>query len=160
MKITNVKPADLDQLMKIEQAGFTPDEAATKTAMRQRIEMIPDTFLVARDNERVLGFVNGPVISQRYLTDDLFATVVSNPKTGGFQSILGLAVSPQFQHHQIASKLLTALPQSAQKQQRKGITLTCLARLVPFYDQNGYVAEGISDSNHGGEVWHNMTKIF
>lgn len=39
---------------------------------------------------------------------------------------------------------------------RDGITLTCLGRLVPFYELNGFTDEGLSDSTHGGEVWHNM----
>ncbi|WP_137596859.1 GNAT family N-acetyltransferase [Paucilactobacillus kaifaensis] len=160
MEITNVKATDLEQLMKIEQAGFTPDEAATKLAMKQRIEMISDSFLVARTKKQVMGFVNGPVIKQRYLTDDLFTTVVPNQKTGGFQSILGLAVAPQFQHQKVASELLTMLAQTAKDHRREGITLTCLARLVNFYEQNGYTDEGISSSTHGGEVWHNMVMIF
>lgn len=160
MYITHANLVDLNRLMEIEQAGFTPAEAASKAAMLQRINVIPDSFLVARDEKQVLGFVNGPVITQRYLSDNLFATVNPNPQKGGFQSILGLAVAPQFQQQHIASELLTQLAKIALDRQRVGMTLTCLARLVRFYEHNGYVDEGISSSTHGGEVWHNMVKIF
>ena len=160
MKITTAKPADLSQLMDIERAGFTTAEAATETAMKQRIEIIPDTFLVARNDDQVLGFVNGPVIKPRYLTDDLFETVMPNQKFGGFQSVLGLAVDPKFRHQNIASQLLAEFSKIAKKSRRDGVTLTCLTRLVGFYEQNRYIDEGQSSSTHGGEIWHNMVKIF
>lgn len=34
-------------LVEIEQQGFTPEEATKKEAFIQRIQQIPDTFLVA-----------------------------------------------------------------------------------------------------------------
>lgn len=35
---------DLDRIMVIEESGFTPEEAATREAMAERIAVIPDTF--------------------------------------------------------------------------------------------------------------------
>lgn len=156
MKITRVQKADLGQIMLIERAGFTPAEAASKNAMQDRIRVIPDSFLVARDQGEVLGYVTGPIINQRYLTDDLFDQVKPNPATGGVQSILSLAVAPQSQGMGIAGQLLNQLAQNAEIAGRSAITLTCLERLVEFYGRSGYVDEGISSSTHGGEVWHNM----
>lgn len=157
MKITNAKSADIDEIMTIENSGFTTDEAATEPAMAERIEVINDTFLVAYGDEgEVQGYVVGPVVRQRYLTDDLFEKVVNNPEKGGFQSVLSLAVSPAAQHQQIGSKLMERLIDDTRIAKRDGITLTCLGRLVPFYELNGFTDEGLSDSTHGGEVWHNM----
>lgn len=157
MQITHANITDLAQLMLIEQAEFTTAEAASEEAMLERIKTIPDTFLVSRDKDgNVTGFIMGPVINQRYLTDDLFEHVTENSVAGGFQSVLSLAVSPDYRGQGIAGQLLNELADVAKKAKRKAVTLTCLDRLVAFYEQHGYTDEGISSSNHGGETWHNM----
>ncbi|CUS25516.1 N-acetyltransferase GCN5 [Paucilactobacillus oligofermentans DSM 15707 = LMG 22743] len=161
MKIRHAKVADLPALMRIETSGFTPEEAATEVSMAERIQVIADTFLVANDETgNVQGFIVGPVVKQRYLTDDLFDQVTTNEMMGGFQSVLSLAVSPEAQHQQIGSKLLKQLIKDAKKAQRIGITLTCLERLVPFYELNGFANEGLSNSTHGGEIWYNLVLEF
>lgn len=69
---------DLDRIMVIEESGFTPEEAATREAMAERIAVIPDTFILATDQEgTILGYVVGPVIKDRYLHDDLFRGINS-----------------------------------------------------------------------------------
>lgn len=47
------KEEDIDRIMQIENAGFTADEAASKTAMMNRIHTISDSFIVAV-NERIV----------------------------------------------------------------------------------------------------------
>ena len=155
----NITPAqlkDLDQIMIIENAGFSLDEAASDVSMAERIRLIPDTFLVARDGDTVLGYVVGPALNQRYLTDELFEKSTPNSPDDVFQTILSLAVSPDHQKKGVAGQLLTALKDVAIFQHRQAITLTCLARLVTFYEAHGYVNEGVSASTHAGEVWYNL----
>ena len=156
-----IKPATLSvltEIMAIENAGFTPDEAATEAAMKARIQQIPETFLVAYENEQVLGYVVGPASSQRYIDDSLFEQVVPNQAGADFQTILSLAVRPDCQHQQIASHLLLALEKVAKSQGRKAVTLTCLERLIPFYEAHGYINEGQASSTHAGEIWYNLVK--
>ncbi|MDO5520947.1 MAG: GNAT family N-acetyltransferase, partial [bacterium] len=43
---------------------------------------------------------------------------------------------------------------------RKGLVLTCKERLVHYYATFGFVDQGISDSEHGGVVWHEMRITF
>lgn len=142
--------------MTIENVGFTPDEAATNAAMQARIAQYPDTFIVAVEQNQVLGYIVGPAIDQRYLADELFDHAQPNPVSARYQSVLSLAVSPAAQHRGLGSQLLTVLKKVATVQQRSGITLTCLKRLVPFYEANGYVNEGVSESSHAEEVWYNL----
>lgn len=156
LKFRSAQPADLTQIMRIENAGFTPDEAATQTAMQARIAQYPDTFIVAEENDQVLGYIVGPAIDQRYLADDLFVDAQPNPESAKYQSVLSLAVSPTAQHRRLGSQLLAQLKTVATSQHRQAITLTCLKRLVPFYEANGYVNEGVSASSHAGEVWYNL----
>ena len=154
--INPAQPQNLGQIMTIEKAGFTPAEAATEASMAERIRLISDTFLVAKDGDTVLGYIVGPAFDQRYLTDALFDKSTPNSPTDRYQTVLSLAVSPDHQQGGLGSQLLTALAQVARQQHRQAITLTCLQRLVPFYERNGYVNEGVSASAHAGETWYNL----
>jgi hypothetical protein len=72
MIIRQVEEKDLNQLITLENKGFTPEEDASKDAFITRINTIPDTFIIAQENEEIIGYVNGPVISAPFITDDLF----------------------------------------------------------------------------------------
>ena len=151
------KEDDIDQIMQIENAGFTVDEAASKTSMMDRIHTISDSFIVAiNEKDCPIGYVVGPIISKRYLSDDLFESTCPNQPFGGYQSILSLAVAPDYRNCQIGSKLLSALEEQCRLQNRKGITLTCLKSLIPYYKKHGYQLEGLSDSQHANVAWYNM----
>ncbi len=151
------KEDDIDQIMQIENAGFTADEAASKSAMMDRILTISDSFIVAvNEKDYPIGYVVGPIISKRYLSDDLFESTRPNQPFGGYQSILNLAVAPDYRNCQIGNKLLSALEEKCRLQNRKGITLTCLESLVPYYKKHGYQLEGLSESQHAGVAWYNM----
>ncbi|MBP1933209.1 GNAT family N-acetyltransferase [Ammoniphilus resinae] len=158
VNIRNVEWTDLPRLVAIEHQCFPKEEAATKTAFEERIQRIADSFFVAVVDNQVVGLVNGPVISQPFITDDLFSDIKDNPPTGGHQSILGIAVAPLFQNRGIASALLAHLERSAKEKQRDTVTLTCKEELVYFYERKGYQNRGVSNSQHGGVTWYNMTK--
>lgn len=151
------KEDDIDQIMQIENAGFTADEAASKTAMMDRIRTLSDSFIVAiNETDCPIGYVVGPIISKRYLSDDLFESTRPNQPFGGYQSILSFTVAPGYRNCQIGSKLLSVLEQQCRLQNRKGITLTCLESLIPYYKKHGYQLEGLSESQHAGVAWYNM----
>lgn len=67
MIIRQVEEKDLNQLITLENKGFTSEEAASKDAFITRINTIPDTFIIAQENEEIIGYVNGPVIQLRLL---------------------------------------------------------------------------------------------
>jgi ribosomal protein S18 acetylase RimI-like enzyme len=159
ISVRNVLPTDIEQLLIIENEGFTIEEAATKEIFLERIRIIPDTSFVAEENGKILGFINGPVINQPYITDDLFKEIEANPKTGGYQSVLGLAVLKQARNQGIAKKLIEKMEELVEENEREGITLTCKKELVPFYEKFGFVNHGMSDSKHGGVSWYNMVKL-
>lgn len=148
---------DLDEIMFIEHSGFTPAEAAARTSMAERIDQISDTFLVAKDDAgHVVGFIVGPADNRRYIDDALFEKTLPNHTDDQYQTVLSLATHPDYRGRGIAGQLLDHLAQVATQQHRSAITLTCLERLVPFYEKHGYQNEGVSASAHAGEVWYNM----
>lgn len=150
MQLRAVTEADLSSLIKLENEGFTSDEAATPEALKERIGKIPDTFIIAENAGQILGYINGPVITQRYITDDLFETSERNPEYGGYLSVLGLVVSKSSQGQGIAGQLLKAFEDLARQHSRHAVTLTCHEALVPFYEHYGYINEGASTSQHAG----------
>lgn len=158
INIRNVRLEDLSELIEIEQLCFSEEEAATKQAFEKRIKLIPDSFFVAEENGKLIGLVNGPVINEAFITDDLFSEITENPSTGGHQSILGLAVAPQSQNKGIASKLLSHIEKVSKENHRVSLTLTCKENLIHFYENHGYVNNGISSSTHGGVKWYSMSK--
>ncbi|MDM5686271.1 hypothetical protein P7996_15850, partial [Staphylococcus aureus] len=42
---------------------------------------------VAEKNDEVIGYINGPVIKERYISDDLFKNVSINNSEGGYISV-------------------------------------------------------------------------
>ena len=155
--VSSPRLEELDRLIEIENAGFTPDEATTPEAFRPRIATIADSFISARNEAgEIVGYIVGPVVGSRYITDDLFKTTVPNPTTGGFQTVLSLAVHPDYRGKGISTLLLNELARVSRAAKHQAITLTCLAELVPYYEKNGYVNEGVSESQHAGEVWYSL----
>lgn len=75
MVLRKVIMQDLDQIIALENIGFSPEEAATPEALKLRIVQIQETFIVAEKNDEVIGYINGPVIKERYISDDLFKNV-------------------------------------------------------------------------------------
>ncbi|MFS0932772.1 GNAT family N-acetyltransferase [Enterococcus casseliflavus] len=90
------------------------------------------------DDDQPIGYVVGPIIQERYLYDELFKKNSLNPSSGGYQSILSLAVAPEYRHCGFGGKLLKQFILQCNEQQRTGITLTCLEPLIPFYKKYGY----------------------
>lgn len=157
--LRNVQAADLEQLLLIENEGFPIEEAATKEAFVQRIQLIADTFIVAEADGKIVGYMNGPIIPQPYITDDLFKEIKENPKRGGYQSILGLAVSRQVRGQGMTKVLMKKMEELVIRNEREGITLTCKQELISFYEKLGFVNHGISESAHGGVTWYNLLKL-
>ena len=157
-QIRMVKKEDLADLVVLENRCFLKEEAATEEAFKKRIETISDSFFVAEVEGVIVGLINGPVIETPYITDDLFSEIKVNPLTGGHQSVLGLAVSPEYQNQGIAGALLANLEKYAKEKHRETITLTCKKDLVGFYEKHGYDNQGVSSSEHGGVTWYNMVK--
>jgi GNAT superfamily N-acetyltransferase len=156
-----VEMADLAEVMAIERLDFSAEEAASESSMLERIERIADSFVVAKNADgRVVGFITGPVTAARYLTDDCFVHSEKNPATSGWQKVISLAVHPDFEGMGIARGLLTKLIEIARAAGRAGISLTCHDYLIPFYEKNGFVNEGISDSHLADEVWYDLVLEF
>jgi len=154
--IRNAKSDELDEIYAIEAECYTEAEAAAKDAMGQRIKINNETFLVAELGGKIVGHINGPAVESGYVVDDLYKETLPSIKTGGVQTVLGLAVCPDYRRHGIAGKMLNELANIARANNRKYITLSCKDELIKYYEKQGYTKVGKSDSCLGGEVWYDM----
>ena len=133
MEITKVTLKDLPEIVRIENLGFTPEEAGTKEQYQDRIEKLQDTFLVARIDEQIAGFVVGPAVKEKFVEDWMYENTPKNLPTGGNQIIFTIAVDPKFRGHSISGKLLKAMEDNTREAQRESISLTSLEKNLPFY---------------------------
>lgn len=56
-----------------------------------------------------------------------------------------------------ASALIEQLVSQTREQGRTGVILTCKQELIGFYEKLGFELDGVSESTHGGAIWHDMT---
>lgn len=133
MKITNVTMKDLPNILRIEKLGFNEQEAGTEQQYRDRIEQLKDTFLVAKDGDKLVGFVVGPITSQEYVEDWMYQNTPQSIAEGGNQIIFTIAVDPDYQGQHVGSQLLEAIEKLARQHHRQSISLTSLEKNLPFY---------------------------
>ncbi|MEA5085039.1 hypothetical protein SDC9_57621 [bioreactor metagenome] len=155
-----VRPAslnDLERIADIESTCFPEKEAADYKSLIERIMAFKRSFLVAEQENKIIGFINGSVAKQKKLTDELYRSIELHDDAAPYQMIFGLAVDPSVQHQGIAALLMKKFIEQAQESHKAIITLTCKKKLIPFYEQFGYLDEGKSVSSHGGACWYDMT---
>ena len=70
--------------------------------------------------------------------------------------ITGLEVRPEYRHMGLATRLMEQFIERERWKGRKRIVLTCLEKLVPFYESMGYRKIGLSKSTLGGAAWYEM----
>ncbi len=160
IEIRTVQPEDLERLTLIESICFPPEEAADSEKISSRLKTFPEHFFVLTENQQIAGFINGLVYDSPVLIDEMFEDASLHDENGGYQMILSLAISPEYQHKGYGKQLLQQFITSARLQNRKGITLTCKAELISFYAESGFVNQGKSDSVHGGFEWYEMRILF
>lgn len=142
MIIRRVTMDDLEEVVNLESAAFKMTKEQTRNDMIGRIENYPDTFLVEQEDGKVIGHIFGPAFNKRYIEDELYFNNHPNQKDDRYQMILSLAVLPAYRKQGIATKLIEALAQEARKQNRQAISLTCLPKLIKFYEKRGFHNEG------------------
>lgn len=151
---------DLAALKIIEDACFPEAEAATLESLSERLQLFPESFLVAEADGELVGFVNGAVIDEPIIRDAHYHEAALHNPDGAYQSVFGLDVSPAHRRQGIAEKLLTALINVARQTGRKGLTLCCKEEKIPYYEKFGLVNSGKSSSTHGNAVWYDMILHF
>lgn len=160
MIIRNGNLNDIDAITNIETECFPPEQAATRVTFEKRLKVYPNHFWVMEHNGKIVSFVNGMTTNEENLTDELMENPHLHNEKGRWLMIFGVATAVSCRKKGCASLVMKRVIEDTKKENRSGIVLTCLDRLIPFYEQFGFVNEGVSQSIHGGVQWNSMRLCF
>ena len=161
MNIRNGRISDVDELTAIEAECFPAAEAAERKSFEDRLKHYAYHFWILEDdNGKIISFVNGMVTDEEHLTDKMYENASMHNENGAWQMIFGVNTLPEYRKKGYAEAVLRNVISDAKKQERKGLVLTCKEKLIHFYGKLGFVDEGVSGSEHGGVVWHEMRLTF
>ena len=94
LDIHNASIKDLDRIYELETACFSPAEAATYEALKQRLEVFPNHFwLLERDGELV-AMVNGMTTNNEKLEDRMYRDASLHNEDGKYQMMFGVETRP------------------------------------------------------------------
>ena len=160
MKIRTAAIQDLDAVTALEAVCFPPAEAASKESFRTRLEAFGDHFWLLFDGDVLVSMVNGMVTNLPDLADAMYHDAGMHDPKGTWQMIFGVDTHPDYQRKGYAGQVLNRAIADAKEQGRAGLVLTCKDALVHYYAKFGFEDEGVSESTHGGVVWHQMRLTF
>ncbi len=161
MIIRSASIDDLDQIHQIEKECFPIAEAATKEQLKERLHYYSNHFCLLFENNQLISFIDGFVTNEKDLTDQMYEEASMHDEFGDWQMIFGVNTHPAYQHKGYAREVMNAFLSDAKKQGRKGVVLTCKKKLLSFYEQFGFVNEGITNQSvHGNVQWYQMRLIF
>ena len=161
MEIRTATMNDLEKIAAVEAECFPVAEAATREEFAERLKYYGNHFWLMFDENKLVAFVDGFVTDERDLTDEMYEKAFMHNEDGAWQMIFGVNTIPSYRKRGYAGQLLERAIEDAQKQERKGLVLTCKNKLVPYYSKFGFKNEGVSDKSvHGGVVWNQMRLTF
>ena len=154
--IRNATIEDLDGIARIEEICFPSQEAASREILKGRLICYPEHFWLLFEDDILISFIDGFVTNERDLKDDMYDSPKMHDEAGDWQMIFGINTLPEYRKRGHASYLIEHVINEAKAHEKKGVVLTCKEKLIPFYERQGFVNEGISSSVHGDSVWYQM----
>ncbi|KJQ62484.1 GNAT family N-acetyltransferase [Streptococcus oralis] len=131
--------SDLEEVLAIEEANPSSEEAFSRQSLEESIRKTAGTFLVAGDENELLGYVLGEVKS-------------IHPK---WIEIKSLTIHPDHWGQGLGTLLLAALKQVTVELDYQGILLQSPDELLSYFEMNGFVEEEVTESHYGcGSEWY------
>ena len=156
MTIRYAVTADVPALSAVEAECFPPAEAATAAEFAERVAYYGNHFWLMYDGDKLISFVDGFVTDDADLTDEMYENAAMHNENGAWQMIFGVNTIPECRKKGYAGQLIRCAIEQAKKEGRKGLVLTCKDKLLHYYENFGFVNEGVSKSVHGNVVWYQM----
>lgn len=158
--VREVVLADLSGCCVVETECFSPEEAASPGAVEQRIRNYSEGFLVAEAQSNgvsvIAGMINSGCTHKTDITDEAFKQLVGHDPAGANLVVFSLSVRPEWQGRGLARELMERFADRGKELGKQRILLLCKDYHIDFYQRLGFVHGGISASEHGGAVWHEM----
>lgn len=154
----SIRREEADQAAEIEQVCFPPAEAISREKVIDRVEKIPELFLVAADRKtgKLAGYLTGLTTSEENFQDKFFTDADLCELDGKTNMLLGLEVLPEYRGQGLARELMMRYLAREQERGRERAVLTCVDGKVEMYRKMGFEYIGISASVLGDEKWNEM----
>ena len=131
--------SDLDEMLAIEEATPSLEEALSRQSLEESIRKTAGTFLVAGDENQLVGYILGEAQS-------------IHPK---WLEIKSLTIHPDHWGQGLGTLLLAALKQVTVELDYQGILLQSPDELLSYFEMNGFVEEEVTESHYGsGSEWY------
>ena len=130
---------DLEEMLAIEEANPSLEEVFSRQSLEESIRKTAGTFLVAGNENQLLGYVLGEV---QYL----------HPK---WIEVKSLTIHPDHWGQGLGTLLLAALKQVTVELNHQSILLQSPDELLSYFEMNGFVEEEVTDSHYcSGSEWY------
>ena len=142
--IRQVTLSDLKEILAIEEANFSSEEAVSRQSLEECIRKSAGTFLVARDENQLVGYVLGALVSRSYT------------QTSGNLKIKRVAIHPDHRGQGLGTLLLATLKQVAVEEGVKCLRLTCPDDFLSYFEMNGFVEEEVPEALYASSSEWNL----
>ena len=142
--IRQVTLSDLDEILAIEEPNFSSEEAVSRQSLEECIRKSAGTFLVARDENQLVGYVLGALVSRSYTQTSLNL------------EIKRVAIHPDHRGQGLGTLLLATLKQVAVEEGVKCLRLTCPDDFLSYFEMNGFVEEEVPEALYASSSEWNL----
>ena len=144
IKIIQASKSDLAEIEALQALSFPADKQLTPHILEESIRKCADTFLLARDENQLLGYVLG-------------GPYPHNPKC---LEIHSLVIEADHQRQGLGTLLLAALKDAAVELEYRGIRLNSPDDLLSYFEMNGFIDVEVTDSLYAASqgvsmIWFN-----
>ena len=145
IKIIQVSKSDLAEVVALQASSFPAEKQQPSHILEESIRKCADTFLLARDENQLLGYVLG------------------GPQTHNPQclEIHSLVIKVDHQRQGLGTLLLAALKEVAVELECKAIRLNSPDELLSYFEMNGFIDVEETDSLYSASqdfsmIWFNF----
>ena len=144
IKIIQASKSDFPELEALQASSFPTEKQQPSHILEESIRKCADTFLLARDENQILGYVlGGP-----------------HPHNPQCLKIHSLVIEADHQRQGLGTLLLAAMKEVAVELDYKGIRLESPSELLSYFEMNGFIDEEETDSLYAASqgfsmIWFN-----
>ena len=144
IKIIQASKSDLAEIEALQASSFPAEKQLTSHILEESIRKCADTFLLARDENQLLGYVLG-------------GPYPHNPQC---LEIHSLVIKADHQRQGLGTLLLAALKDAAVELEYRGIRLNSPDDLLSYFEMNGFIDVEVTDSLYAASqgvsmIWFN-----
>ena len=136
--------SDLEEMLAIEEANPSSEESLSRQSLEESIRKTADTFLVAGDENQLLGYILGEAqsIHSKWI------------------EVKSLTIHPDHWGQGLGTLLLAALKQVTVELNHQGILLQSPDELLSYFEMNGFVEEEVPEALYASSsewylIWEN-----